>query len=693
MTDKSDDGDVSFSLRAKTAQIKKDIKETRLRMKKAFEDTHETTVDIKTKGVKKANLEKRKLAEDEKVKLKTEIDKSKKQRAKKTLEKLKKEGGIHPETGITHDGEDFERRGKIFNKAIPEKRAHLEIAESMQDSIKQGGIDAGQNIKKYTEQGQEGFSDNVERAAQRLKEGGGNIKGFQWNEDSNRWTDVSGRYTSSDDVKEAIAENFHETDVIQIKRAKFGKGVVHGKTGRDVTGSSGRGGTTRQGRVSRGFRATSRDPSVGEQIGDIQKPTGFQKSMRKIKKQSKDFKENFDISEHHMGRMKEHSGKFFKNFKKYSPNIMMWWKVVAMLLPMMIALKVQAMGVKMALQSIAGAGLGMIGGGLLGHGEAIEDSVAIAERRINLLKRELHQAFRPILQEFAPISERFLSTLPERVRPLVDALSEITAFEGAFNRLFDDAIHYAAEFVRELSGRADQFEQVGRRFLALFFDKAMGFIDWLTETMTQEQDVMERMIDVFQTVLGVIWRVLLVFTQLASSLSWFFNIINKVTAGLSSKLWPALIMTLVVGYKAIVMFNTLRNAIIALQGTKLASFFAGMIAPIKKAIAALIGLQQAYSVAAVKAAAFKIAATGGLAAISLLAGHAAYQSIAPSTSDYGGGAGGMPGGHGTSGGAAPVYNTDITVEGNAGKKEVRRIEDSVLKITDERDSRNEARDK
>jgi len=477
--------------------------------------------------------------------------------------------------------------------------------------------------------------------------------------------------------------------------------VTSGQYGRNVHRASGRRGLVASDRSDHdepgGLFRTSQDDGDRRQVGpQLKRPSGFEKSIRNIRKEARRMSQEFDISELHMGNLKEHGSTFVKNFRKYSPNIMMWWKLVALLLPMMIALRVQAAGVAVAMWSMAAAGQALVMGGLLGHGTEIEDSMALMERRINELKRELFQTFSPVFQEFAPISERFLGTLASRLQPLVDTLRNLTEFEGAIFRTFDDLIRHVNNLLQFGMQWVDTFEQVGRRFMAIVFERIERFLTFLFNTMEQEQDMIIGLIRTFTAVVNIVWQLLKLVSKFGAMISPIVEIFSWLATVISNNAIASLVAMIAIMYVLIAVVNSLIAGLVALSVTALGTFASHMMTAFSLVRAGLVALQQQFMAFGLTAKqAWAMATLGTSLAITGLAAGTMWMSerfLTPDTDDFGGGAGGAPGGSGAGGAAAaPVYNTTINVDGEMSRSQRYEVEDIAREVGEQRDEEDEDR--
>ena len=256
---------------------------------------------------------------------------------------------------------------------------------------------------------------------------------------------------------------------------------------------------------------------------------------------------------------------FGRNIGKFTPNIMMWWNLIGLLLPLMIALGVQAAGVAVAMGGIAVAGAGLIGLGLIGHGEGIADSFGLAKRQLNKFKRELFQTFKPALSEFAPISGEFMKKLPGRLEPIVDSLRGITVFEDSFISAFNGVVDFVAEGLDRMNESAAILDQLAHRFGGIVGDEIFGFLEFLTRFAYENQDAMIELGGVFKNALVTVWNLILVFAYMLAALKPLTSIIAWISDLLGNKMVAAIAIAAVTAYAFTTALIQTATALAAVQ--------------------------------------------------------------------------------------------------------------------------------
>lgn len=401
----------------------------------------------------------------------------------------------------------------------------------------------------------------------------------------------------------------------------------------------------------------------------------------KASKSVQEMSDGFKSGDTNLGSLKGKTKKFTDNLRKYTPNIMMWWKLVAILLPMMIMLRVHMMGVAAAGYAIAGAGAAMIGGGMLGFGEQLADGMAHAERAMNRLRRDMFQVFRPALQEFAPISDQFLRSLPTKLAPIADSLRGLTAFEGPMNRVFDHLVSMVPGFINTIVGYADDFEQIVVSFANTLEPRIHRFFDWLVGSTLENEEMMGELMDVFRDILFTVYNLLHTASQFMALLQPVIEMGAKF-GDIITHDWIAPIVTFLAKlYVVAAALNTVRGmfTLIAAQVALLSKVsFLGLIGGVAALAAHLWSAATAMSILTLgKAAVVGIGAMGVASAWT----HSRF-----GISGGSGGSGSNTQSGDNSGSGGNTYNYNVTVEGDTNKHSLRTLESSFDGFAEERET-------
>lgn len=391
-----------------------------------------------------------------------------------------------------------------------------------------------------------------------------------------------------------------------------------------------------------------------------------------------------------------------RSLKKLMPTMAKYWQFLALLSPMLITLAANAAGVAAAMGSIAVAGGAVIGLGLLGFGDNLNESLKEAKKQLKTFKKEMFGAFQPVFQQFSPFTEAFLATAPIRVQPIVNAMSGLTEFMPTFNAAFDGLVDWIARAIDEMVKFEPIISQLGMRFGSIFGDLIIDALRWFTTEAYKNQDVMISVGEAIYNVLRILYQFAQVLTYLTAIASPFLGIIASVASLISERWVAAMIAGTLAVYGIATAVGVLSGAFSTLMATSFSSMASSIAAFAATAITSFLAAAEALAVL-IAGEATLLAMTGAglaLVAAGIAAGYIAYKAIAPSgTGSHlgGGGGGGAPGvgggpdgrggtgrGMGGGGGATTVIN----VEGDITKETLPDVEDAIQSEARIRGKRN-----
>lgn len=308
------------------------------------------------------------------------------------------------------------------------------------------------------------------------------------------------------------------------------------------------------------------------------------------------------------------------------PTYHKWIALIALLLPMLIALAVAAAGVATAFLAVAGAGAVMLGLGLVGEGENMATAFENARRKLREFASELFNVAQPLAKLFAPFTERFLEIAPSQLTPLVRAAESLTVFQDTFESVFRGVIEWSAEAIQATAEYKDEFDELLAVFGPITGRGIIDFFRFVVEEAYENQDVLIALGGAFKAILRTVYEfslflghVVSVFTPFIEAIEYLAELFqNKfvvtLTAGvLTFGIMLALMWRIwTVTHAMIKGFALLRAMILATQAA--GGGWAGLQA-------ALQAVNVQLTIAQLKAASLMATLTLGL---SLLAGYAAY---------------------------------------------------------------------
>lgn len=369
----------------------------------------------------------------------------------------------------------------------------------------------------------------------------------------------------------------------------------------------------------------------------------------------------------------DYDGSVFKGMKKkirsLIPSMSTFYSLFAAILPLMISMGTQALGVAAAMGSVAVAGASILALGLVGHGEDMASSWREAKEQLSTLKKEMFETFQPTMQTFAPIQARFFEMMPEELNKVAKSMEGLTVYSDTLFASFAGLTDFMADFFGLMVANEGAISQLTMRFGDIIGTNILGFFQFLIDEAYESQGMLIRLGGAFKDLLSgayqfskIIARVVVALTPLAGLFAWLGRLLNnKIIVGI-------LTFVTVLGLTVYTVM-TLSGVMAGLIGL----WSGGLIATVLSSVAALevwifqtIAAQMAnYGLAASIATVVSWATLGVGALVAMGAAASAIGSINSSmemtTSGIGGG--GIPGsgGDGFGGGGAGSGTTQTVI--------------------------------
>jgi hypothetical protein len=226
-------------------------------------------------------------------------------------------------------------------------------------------------------------------------------------------------------------------------------------------------------------------------------------------------------------------GKSERSLRDLIPSMNTWWNMIGAVIPLMATFATQALGVAAALGSVTVAGAGLIGLGLIGHGDSMAESWANAKQELSDFKSEAFQAIQPAAQEFAPISAKFLDTAPRQIRRVATSMKGLTAYEGTVFSLFRGASEWGAQAVQTFVAHEDAVSQLSKRFSKIIGIGIIDFFRFLVEEAYANQDLLIRLGGIFKNIAIALYNVFLFLSRLITAFSPFIALLATVSGYLN----------------------------------------------------------------------------------------------------------------------------------------------------------------
>lgn len=374
------------------------------------------------------------------------------------------------------------------------------------------------------------------------------------------------------------------------------------------------------------------------------------------------------------------------NFKDAIPSMRTWFNLLAVAIPALAAVAVQALGVATAFGAIAVAGAAMVGLGLLGHGDSMAESFRNAKEEINELKGNLFEVFEPAADMFAGVQTRFFDAMPGMLEKVSRSLEGLLVFEDEFFDMFNQITKFFAGFVNMMAGNEDVISSLWDSFRGVLGTQVIKFFDWLLQAAYENQQMLVDLGGVLKTVALALYEVFVMISRTLIMLAPMFTAIASVASVLNNKLVSGMLATLAVMY----LFTNVLPAIylgfqalgFALQRStipSLAKAMQAMAAWMTQSLMAIgINGALAASIAAVSTALLTLMAISGIGlAISGL-GILGMKALGPNVSGGAKSSGGFGGSGFGSGGGQTIINEGDTVNvdiGNADNSTIEKFSD------------------
>lgn len=201
--------------------------------------------------------------------------------------------------------------------------------------------------------------------------------------------------------------------------------------------------------------------------------------------------------------------------RKILPTYHKWMQLIAVLLPMVIALGVALMGVATAMGAVVLAGGAMLGLGLLGGGDNMATAFENAKRQLQRFKQELFEVVQPLAKLFAPFTERFLALAPGQLAPLMRAAESLMVFQVSFERAFVGVVEWVAEAIDATAEYKTEIDDLIDHFAAPLGRGIIDFFRFVVEEAYENQDVLLALAGTFKQVLRAVYEFSLFLGQLA----------------------------------------------------------------------------------------------------------------------------------------------------------------------------------
>lgn len=350
------------------------------------------------------------------------------------------------------------------------------------------------------------------------------------------------------------------------------------------------------------------------------------------------------------------------------PSMHKWWRLVALVLPLMISLAGAAAGVAVAFGAVAAAGGAMVGLGLLGYGDSLAESMENASKRVKELKKDLFEVFQPAAATFQPFTERLFSRLPTLAERFVDPLQRLDdlGFADFFMDGLEGVVDWTLRLMETFDSLAYEIQAVAKQFATDAGESILTFLRWAVVEVYENYDAYAALVGIVGqfvymlfTVARVVSFALTAFRPLVDLLTWLVSLLgNK---------WVAAVLAAAAGGWALA---TALGSVLAIGGkivglSMVQAFLsaAASVGTLTGALGAAYGVLQAFIA---KLTLAHVLTGGAFLLGAAVVGYGAVKAMSNTTPDAGRTVPAGPGGGG---------RTNIIINGDVRNREYQKLQD------------------
>ncbi|WP_372611609.1 hypothetical protein [Halomonas sp.] len=285
-------------------------------------------------------------------------------------------------------------------------------------------------------------------------------------------------------------------------------------------------------------------------------------------------RDSFDLNESGNITGGEYLEAFENKMKKMMPTMRKWWQLLALIIPLLIAAGVQALGVAAAFGAIAVAGASIIGLGLIGHADNMGAAFQQAKLEIADFKQELFDVFSPTAQAFAPIQSEFMDFAPSELTGVADAMKGLVVYSDILFDTWSALAGGTEEFMNILVRNESVVGQLTSRFGGLIGSGALEFFDWLIQSAYRNQNMLVQLGGVLVDVMVAIYNVSMAvstvvaaFAPMFKMLVWISDILNT---GVVINLITMIALLYMLGKAALVIYGMYSGFMMLVSGIQMA---------------------------------------------------------------------------------------------------------------------------
>jgi len=356
-----------------------------------------------------------------------------------------------------------------------------------------------------------------------------------------------------------------------------------------------------------------------------------------------------------------------QRLKALIPSMHKWWRLVAIVLPLMITLAGAAAGVAVAFGAVAAAGGAMVGLGLLGYGDSLAESMENASRRVGELKEELFEVFQPAAQTFQPFTARLFSRLPYLTQRFVNPLQRLqgTGFDDFFMNALEGAVDWTLRLMDTFDSLSMEIQAITKQFGMDAGNSIITFLRWAVEEAYENYDVFAALARIVGQFVFMLYKVSKAISFVVTAFGPLVDLLTWIVKLVGSKWVAAVLAAAAGGWALATALGAVLSLMGAIKGLAIAQAFltaAASVGTLAGALGAAYGVLQAF-VAQLTLA--HILTGGAFLLGAAVVGYGAVKAMSNTTPDA---ARTVPAGGGGGG-------TTINIHGDVGRKEYQRMKD------------------
>ena len=366
------------------------------------------------------------------------------------------------------------------------------------------------------------------------------------------------------------------------------------------------------------------------------------------------------------------------NLRKLVPSMQKWYRLVALVIPLLITMAGAALGAAAALGSLAGVGAAMVGIGLLGYGDSLSESLRNAQKRTQQLKEELFDVFQPVAGVFQPFVEQLFGKIPKVAGQLTEPLKDLEAsgFDNFFIGALEGTGDFLADLIRLINQLAPEIQAIGAGLGRVFGDILLGLLQWSVKELYNNWEAFSRLGTIIIDLLVILYNL----AKVVSFALSFFKPLFDILVGISNVFENRLSASILAGVAAMIALYYAASSVAAafaiIKGSAIAqALYSGVIAA-GSLTGALASVSMTLSTIIAQMTALNMLTGGVLLAAGAVVGYLAYQELKPETPSLPTGGTSSPSGFGSpspTGGYGS--GTQINIYGDVGRDEYQRLRD------------------